>query len=186
MIRVYVEWEDGMSVCMGVCTWMTVKCVRVAQWIRRPPTKREIAGSSPVVDFLFFLMHRDVSRNPGFESQSPPSFLTLFHNKLSYTWISTVYCLIHFIPIIYSSYAAWYLYDSNSFCVLTKYPTYSIHKTYLSPFYIGCIASRWVWATSSDASQWDAYMLVGGTHTVFKGHRHIGKPKHCFVTITRT
>jgi len=76
MIRVYVEWEDGMSVCMGVCTWMTVKCVRVAQWIRRPPTKREIAGSSPVVDFLFFLMHRDVSRNPGFESQSPPSFLT--------------------------------------------------------------------------------------------------------------
>lgn len=109
-----------------------------------------------------------------------------FHNKHFYTWISTVYCFIHFIPIIYSSYAAWYLYDSNSFCVLTKYPTSSIHKTYLNPFYIGCIASRWVWATSSDASQWDAYMLVGGTHTVFKGHRHIGKPKHCFVTITRT
>ena len=135
---------------------MTVKCVRVAQWIRRPPTKREIAGSSPVVDFLFFLMHRDVSRNPGFESQSPPSFLTLFHNKLSYTWISTVYCFIHFIPIIYSSYAAWYLYDSNSFCVLTKYPTCSIHNTYLNPFYMGCIASRWVRATSLDASQWDA------------------------------
>jgi hypothetical protein len=120
---------------------------------------------------------------------SNPSHLLLFwhfHNKLSYTWISTVYCFIHFIPIIYSSYAAWYLYDSNSFCVLTKYPTCSIHKTYLNPFYIGCIASRWVWATSSDASQWDAYMLVVGTHTVFKGHRHIGKPKHSFVTITRT
>ena len=83
MISVYVEWEDGMSVCMGVCTWMTVKCVRVAQWIRRPPTKREIAGSSPVVDYLFFLMHRHVSRNPGFESQSPPSFLTLFHISIT-------------------------------------------------------------------------------------------------------
>ena len=31
----------------------------------------------------FFLMHRDVSRNPGFESQSPPSFLTLFHISIT-------------------------------------------------------------------------------------------------------
>ena len=32
---------------------LCVRVVLVAQWIRHPPTKREIAGSSPVEDSLF-------------------------------------------------------------------------------------------------------------------------------------
>jgi hypothetical protein len=65
------ECVDGrdMCVCCCVCAcgmWCVVCCmccmcgmcgmlygVFVAQWIRHPPTKREIAGSSPVEDFLF-------------------------------------------------------------------------------------------------------------------------------------
>ena len=35
-----------------VCV-LCVRVVLVAQWIRHPPTKREIAGSSPVEDSLF-------------------------------------------------------------------------------------------------------------------------------------
>lgn len=48
----------GECVCVCVCAYLFVCVVssphgvRVAQWIRHPPTKREIAGSSPVVDFL--------------------------------------------------------------------------------------------------------------------------------------
>lgn len=44
-LRVYV---------CGVCV---VCAVLVAQWIRHPPTKREIAGSSPVEDSLFSFAH---------------------------------------------------------------------------------------------------------------------------------
>ena len=41
-------------ICVVVCVVCTPRGVFVAQWIRHPPTKREIAGSSPVEDFCFF------------------------------------------------------------------------------------------------------------------------------------
>ena len=50
-------WEIVWVVCM-VCS---VLCIGIAStwpnWIGHPPTKREIAGSSPVVDFFFCLSH---------------------------------------------------------------------------------------------------------------------------------
>ena len=40
------------GLCCSECL-LLVYDVFVAQWIRHPPTKREIAGSSPVEDFCF-------------------------------------------------------------------------------------------------------------------------------------
>ena len=41
----------------------------MAQWIRHPPTKREIAGSSPVEDFLLLLAsHRNQTANDSFST----------------------------------------------------------------------------------------------------------------------
>ena len=51
--------EFGLIAFIVSLRWMYRECnynrnVLVAQWIRHPPTKREIAGSSPVEDSLFF------------------------------------------------------------------------------------------------------------------------------------
>ena len=57
VVLCYVCW------CWFVIVWGVLYSnnVLVAQWIRHPPTKREIAGSSPVEDFSFlfhpFLLH---------------------------------------------------------------------------------------------------------------------------------
>ena len=171
---------------------MTVKCVRVAQWIRRPPTKREIAGSSPVVDFLFFLMHRDVSRNPGFESQSPPSFLTLFH--ISITNIPT-----HEFRRYIVSFTLFPLYTARMQPDISTIQTLSVCSQNIQHLvYTTRTWTHFTWVVSPPAEFGPPHqmrhsemhrchhMLVVGTHTVFKGHRHIGKPRHSFVTMTRT
>ena len=49
-----IKWLLGFGEKVRV-GWevFNIRNVLVAQWIRHPPTKREIAGSSPVEDFLF-------------------------------------------------------------------------------------------------------------------------------------
>ena len=50
-MRVFVLQESGIAGVL-LCGSAMHRAVLVAQWIRHPPTKREIAGSSPVEDSL--------------------------------------------------------------------------------------------------------------------------------------
>ena len=100
-------WADWLSGCVVEGKRRTV---RVAQWIRRPPTKREIAGSSPVVDFFLFLICTPKSR-----VQIPPTpfFYTCLNkiqsnNTFDYLDIFITKILFHLdcTPTIYNACAS--------------------------------------------------------------------------------
>ena len=60
-IAIYIRGKDDTEYNMIVGIWVDIYSVRVAQWIRRPPTKREIAGSSHIVDYPFYICFHEIS-----------------------------------------------------------------------------------------------------------------------------